>query len=169
MPRRPVRTSLGVVAVLASLAAALTGCTPTVSLKPAADATAVGCAEIIVRLPDAIDDDRLRNTDAQATAAWGDPASVLLRCGVESPGPTTDRCLSISGVDWIERQTGDDPDVYDYTTYGRDPATTVTVDTGAASSTNVLTDLSGVVSVVEQDRFCVGADDVQVPTPEPTP
>lgn len=154
---------------MSAIVAALTGCTPTVSLKPAADATNAGCAEIIVRLPDAIDNDQLRNTDAQATAAWGDPASVLLRCGVEVPGPTTDRCLSISGVDWIERQSDDDSDVYDYTTYGRDPATTVTVDTGAASSTNVLTDLSGVVSIIEPDGACVGADDVEVPTPEPTP
>jgi hypothetical protein len=156
-------------AAVPALALALAGCAGPVSIPAATFAADPGCAEVIVRVPDAIDDAQLRTTDSQGTAAWGDPASVLLVCGVTPPGPTTDACLSISGVDWIERQDADDPAVYEYTTYGRDPATSVTIDTGAASSTNVMTDLSGVVSIIPAGRACVGADDVELPTPIPTP
>lgn len=148
----------------------LSGCAATVSLAPAATYAAdPGCAEVSVRLPDELDGAPSRVTDAQGTAAWGEPASVLLRCGVEPPGPTTDRCISISGVDWVETQPGDDPDVFDYTTYGRVPATTVTIDTAAASSTNVLTDLSSVVAVLPAERGCVGANDIEIPESTPAP
>ena len=68
---------------------ALTGCAPTVTLEPAADAANPECAEVIVRLPDTVDNNDYRHTDAQGTGAWGDPAAVLLRCGVPVPGPTT--------------------------------------------------------------------------------
>ncbi|WXZ51180.1 DUF3515 family protein [Clavibacter tessellarius] len=45
----------------------------------------------------------MRETDAQGTGAWGDPQStVILRCGVATPGPTTDACISYDDVDWVE-------------------------------------------------------------------
>ena len=40
------------------------------------------------RLPETVDGLERRETNAQATGAWGNPASVLLRCGVPTPGPT---------------------------------------------------------------------------------
>ena len=70
----------------------LTGCTSTVSLEPAPDANDPACAEVTVRLPDDLAGQSRRWTDAQATGAWGEPAAVLLTCGVEPPGPTTLPC-----------------------------------------------------------------------------
>jgi hypothetical protein len=163
--RRSLRPALLPLLVLgAVLSAALTACTPTVSLSAAKDAANPACAEISVRLPETIDEQALRQTDAQATAAWGEPASVLLRCGVDSPGPTTDRCISISGVDWVE-DASNEP-IFRYTTYGRTPATEVIIDSEKASGTDALTDLSNVVAVLPSDGACVGAQDVELPEPD---
>ncbi|MCU1571820.1 MAG: hypothetical protein JWR33_2561 [Naasia sp.] len=157
LPRR-LAGSLGAAALLAS---ALAGCAPAVDLDPAEDAADVACASIVVRLPASLGDAARRDTDAQGTAAWGDPAAVLLHCGVPVPGPTTARCVSVNGVDWVEDAT--DAPVYTYTTYGRDPATSVTIDSAAASGYTVLTDLSEAVKAEPGTDACVGAEDVQAP------
>src|SRR5690554_7039815 len=54
---------------------ALTGCTPIVAMEAAGNATSVDCAEVSVRLPRTIDELPRRETNAQATAAWGEPAA----------------------------------------------------------------------------------------------
>lgn len=140
---------------------ALAGCAPTVSLDPAPDAANPECAEVIVRLVKpalTVDNKDYRHTDAQGTAAWGEPAAVLLRCGVPVPGPTTLPCVTVRGVDWI-RDDSDAP-VFVFTTYGRDPAVEVIVDSNAASGTNSLVDLANAVSVLPQHSACVDPDDV---------
>jgi hypothetical protein len=150
------------VALSGAAALALAGCTPTVSLEPAPAATDPDCAAIVVRLPDTVAGAQRRDTDAQGTAAWGTPASVLLHCGVPVPGPTTDRCISIDNVDWVE-DASKDP-VFTYTTYGRDPATQVTIDAGAISGSTALTDVSRAVGALPAQGACVGAEDVTPPS-----
>lgn len=119
----------------------LAGCTPTVSLNPAPEATSVGCAGVVVRLPDRVAGAARRTTDAQGTAAWGTPASVTLRCGVAVP-VTTD-CTTIDGVDWLTQYRSiDDRDWLVYTTYGRSPATQLLVDRDGVIADTVLTALS---------------------------
>src|SRR3954454_19115944 len=114
-PRR-LPAALGVAAAIVSLA----GCTSTVSLDPAPHANDPACAEVTVRLPGELGGQPRRWTDAQATGAWGDPAAVLLTCGVEQLGPTTLPCQSVGGVDWVI----DDADAprYRVTSFGREPA-----------------------------------------------
>lgn len=146
---------------LAPLAAAvllLAGCAPAVDLDPSADAANPDCAEIIVRLPDRLVDTERRPTDAQSTAAWGSPSTVLLRCGVPVPGPTTARCISIGDVDWVEDASADP--VFTYRTYGRDPATEVTIDTRLIQGAQALMEISAAVAALPADGGCVGADDV---------
>ncbi|WP_291040031.1 DUF3515 family protein [Herbiconiux sp.] len=154
---RRVRVS-GAVALVLTGAAALAGCAGTVALEPAAEATDPACAEVIVRLPDTVGDAPRRETDAQATGAWGDPAAVLLRCGVEPYGPTTLPCYNVNGVDWI-RDDADDP-TFVFTTYGRTPAVEVIVDSDAASGTSALVDLTTAVSAIPQQQICLDAEDV---------
>ncbi|KQQ00837.1 MULTISPECIES: DUF3515 domain-containing protein [unclassified Rathayibacter] len=137
----------------------LSGCAAAVPLEPAADATNEGCAEVSVRLPDVVAEQPERETDAQGTAAWGTPAAVILHCGVEPPGPTTDLCVSVNGVDWIIDETRADEDVYTLTTYGRDPAVEITVDQSRASGTSAVTDLANAVSYLPQDRECTDVSD----------
>ncbi|MEO6199783.1 MAG: DUF3515 family protein, partial [Cryobacterium sp.] len=105
-----------------------------------------------------------RETNAQGTGAWGDPSAVLLTCGVEVPGPTTLPCVSINGIDWIEDDS--QAPLYRYTTFGRDPATELVVDSEKVSGSTVLVDLAGAVANVPATSECVGANDVTLP---PTP
>ncbi|OAN43367.1 DUF3515 family protein [Microbacterium sp. H83] len=123
----PRTRRLTVVAGALAVVAVLAGCSTTIHLEPAADANDPACAEISVLLPDAVGDlDRVW-TDAQATGAWGEP-TVVLRCGVEPPAPSTEVCTTIGNVDWLvldqeeERQR--------LVTYGREPAIEVVIRRG---------------------------------------
>ncbi|RFA22388.1 DUF3515 family protein [Subtercola boreus] len=158
------------------LATLVSGCAPTVALDPAADATNPGCAEIMVRLPTTVADEPSRETNAQATAAWGSPAAVLLRCGVAEYGPTTLPCVRISGIDWVEDDS--QKPSYTYTTFGRSPATQVIVDSNAVSASTALIDLQTAVAAVPQTSVCTSPDEIlgtganssnTDPTSTPTP
>ena len=113
---------------------------------------------MMLALPDAIGDARLRKTNAQATAAWGDPSQVILRCGVNVPGPTTDRCVSVNNVDWVIKEG--DP-VWTLTTFGREPATEILMDPDKTSSATVLADLSAAALKIPATRKCVSQEDLQ--------
>jgi hypothetical protein len=159
----------GALAALIVLAlAGLTACTPIVTLDPAPDATNPDCAEVSVRLPKSVAGEPLRETNAQATAAWGNPASILLHCGVTVPGPSTLVCVTLRGVDWLYDPSG--APNYAFTTFGRDPATQVIVNGDKASGTNALVDLAPAIGSIPATRQCTNPDDVlEETTPSPTP
>ncbi|MEE2524063.1 DUF3515 domain-containing protein [Pseudarthrobacter sp. J64] len=137
---------------------ALTACSPVVDVTAAQDAANPACAPMMVALPDKLGDAGLRKTNSQATAAWGDPSQVILRCGVNVPGPTTDRCVTVNDVDWVIREG--DP-AWTLTTYGREPATEVLFDPNTISSATVLADLSAAAAKVPATRSCVGQEELQ--------
>jgi len=142
--------------------ALLAGCASAVPMTPAKDATNVSCADVIVHLPATVADQTSRETNAQATGAWGNPAAVLLRCGVTVPAPTTLPCLNINGIDWIEDDA--DAPTYRYTTYGRDPAIEIVIDSEVVSGSTALVDVANAVGYVPATGACVGAEDLQLPT-----
>lgn len=150
--RRRGATAVALALILGSVA----GCASAVPMRPAEDAVNPQCAEIIVRLPEVIDAHPQRETDAQATGAWGDPAVILLRCGVEVPGPSTDRCITIDGIDWLVNDT--DPNLGVFTTYGRDPAVQVVVD-HVTSDSNALNALSNAVGSAPATGACTNPED----------
>jgi hypothetical protein len=157
--------------VLAAAALALAGCAPTVSLDPGADANDPGCAEISVRLPDSVADKDQRETDAQATGAWGDPAAVLLRCGVPPIGPTTKPCVDVSGIDWVLMSDPAARQVV-YQTFGRTPATEVIIDhVSGASDAAVLPEFASAIATIPQTEKCLSTLDTSLtpPTATPTP
>jgi hypothetical protein len=165
----PQHSSTRLAALLTVAVALLTACSPVVSLAPAPDATNAGCADIIVRLPDSASGEPLRETNAQATAAWGNPASILLRCGVTVPGPSTLVCVTVRGVDWLYDPSG--APNYTFTTFGRDPATQVIVNGDRTSGTNALVDIAAAVGSVPATRQCTNPDDVLgevSPSPAPS-
>ncbi|SDH27200.1 DUF3515 domain-containing protein [Agrococcus jejuensis] len=150
---------------LAGLAAAtLTACASTVSLSAAPDATNPQCASVIVALPDVLAEGQVggplaeRPTDAQATAAWGDPTAVTLRCGVPVPDPSTATCLTISGVDWID-VTEEGSTAQTYVTYGRDPAVEVVLDPEVISGGTVLGELGSMVDRTDEVGACISPAD----------
>ncbi|WP_454119084.1 DUF3515 family protein [Microbacterium lacticum] len=125
--------------LVVAAAATLTGCSGTVSMTPAKGANDPACAAVTVRLPDAVDGQQRRWTDAQATGAWADGdgrTTVLLTCGLEPPAPSTLPCETAGGVDWLI----DDAEApnYRFTTYGRTPALEVYLDYDEVSARTVL-------------------------------
>lgn len=142
-----------VAAPLVLVAALLTGCAATVSLPAAEEANDPACADVTVRLPDSVDGEPRRWTDAQGTGAWGDPATVIITCGVPQLGPTTLPCTPVNGVDWVI----DDSDAprYRVRTFDRSPAVEVYLDNDVVSSAQVLDRLSQIVAVLpENGRGC---------------
>lgn len=135
------------------LSLGLAGCSSTVSLQPSPAANDPACADVIVRLPDAVDGQERRWTDAQATAAWGSPATVFLTCGLDAIGPTTLPCQPANGVYWVIDDT--DAPRYRLTTFGRTPAVELYLDNEKVSSAQVLETLSQAVSVLPKNgRVC---------------
>lgn len=148
-------------AALAAVAGiALTGCTSVVAgIEVAPDATNPECAQAMVAMPEEIAGHERRRTDSQSTAAWGDPAVAVFRCGVEVPGPTTDECVGANGVDWVVREEGSN---WRITTYGRDPAMEVLFDGERVSSSSVMVDVGNAAARIEADGGCTDPADAQV-------
>lgn len=122
-------------------------------MDAAPDANDPACADVIVRLPQTLDGAARRDTNAQATGAWGNPASVLLYCGIEPSGPTTDTCVNVKGVDWILDDSR--APLFRFEAYGRSPGLEVIVNAEEqVSGTNVLAELTPSVSLLPQERHC---------------
>ena len=145
---------LGLSAITILLAAGLSGCTSTVSLEPAADANAVACADVMVRLPDTAGQLVRRDTNAQSTAAWGNPTSVIFRCGLPEVTASTFACVTTSGVDWLVDES--QKPKYRFITFARKPAIEVIVDSEIATGVSVLDDLASAVQAIESTKNCVG-------------
>lgn len=172
MPGTPRQLALRAGAAVTLLL--LAGCARPAELVPAPSAADPECARIVMATPDELGGLERRPTTAQAATAWGDPA-VTVRCGVEPPGPTTDRCLNVeagdgTSVDWIalggddDALAGQDRGGWAFVTYGREPAVEVVVPAEQAAGgqpTAFLVDLAGAVSIAPADRHCVGATDVR--------
>ncbi|SJN08320.1 conserved hypothetical lipoprotein [Leucobacter sp. 7(1)] len=156
MSRRPVRTVVAAIAV-AGIAATLTGCAGQVPMTSADDSNNPACADVIVRLPDTVAEQKKRSTNAQGTGAWGEQAAVQLVCGVEPTGPTTDDCVNVNGVDWVIDRSN--APIYRFEAYGRSPGLAVFVDSEQVSGTEVTVDLGAVVKQLPQTRQCTSLSD----------
>ena len=130
----------------------LTGCAPIVPLEPAEQANNAECAEIIVRLPDELAGLPERRVNAQSTAAWGEPAAVILRCGLEPVEVSPLVCVTASDIDWLL----DDSKApsYRFITFARSPATEVIVDSNVVAGVTVLDELAGSIGVLEASKRC---------------
>ncbi len=130
----------------------LSGCTPLVSLEAAEDANDPACAEISVRVPDQIGPHDRKYTNAQATAAWGDPTAIIYRCGLPTTEVSSLPCVTAGGVDWLI----DDSKApsFRFITYGRTPATEVIVDAENASGITTLEELAPAVGSIPANKFC---------------
>lgn len=158
------------VAVVLLGMALLSGCSTTVHLEPADDANNPLCAEVSVGLQNAgsVAEKERRWTDAQATAAWGDPgedSAVILRCGVAVPAPTSElQCVTLEGIDWLVDAS--ETPFLRLTTYGRDPAVQLFINTGAVSSNDVIgaRSLIGAITAVPADGKCTAPDELDEET-----
>ncbi|MEY4477628.1 MAG: hypothetical protein RJA31_1132 [Actinomycetota bacterium] len=134
------------------------GCTAAVPLDPAEGANEPACAEVMVRLPDSVGGQARRSTNAQSTAAWGDPASVILRCGLPETGPSELPCFTVNGIDWLRDDT--DAPVYRFITFGRNPATELVVDSDKASGVDAVDAVGTAVGAIPASSKCLSSEDV---------
>lgn len=167
----------------AVLLGGLAGCASTVSVAQAPYGQEPACARVVLTLPDELGGLPRLATSSQASTAWGTvEAPVVLRCGVEPPGPTTDRCVTVEtpggpSVDWLAVPADDDAGAdagttdgtagpgradgatdWTFTTYGREPAIEVVVPAEVVSdrSTSFLDQLGPAVDLLEPERTCLG-------------
>lgn len=149
------------------VAAVLAGCATTVSVAEAPHGDDPACARVVLALPPELGELPQLSTSSQASTAWGTAtAPVVLRCGVEPPGPTTNRCVTVEtpggpSVDWLAvpgEEGADGAADWTFTTYGRDPAIEVTVPAEIVSvrSTSFLDQLGPAVDLLAPERTCLG-------------
>lgn len=160
---RPRRPAAVVAAAALVLAASLAGCSVRVPVATAPSAGDPACAAVVLALPEELGAMARVRTTSQASAAWGDPDHpVVLRCGVEPPGPTTDQCVTAddgrAAVDWLAvPQDVEAGTRWTFTTYGREPAVEVVVpaEVAAGQSTSFLTELGPAIDRVPATRHCL--------------
>ena len=119
------------------------------------------CALVLQAAPEELGGLDRRTTTSQASRAWGEEDPVVLRCGVQPPGPTTDRCVRVTGsqgevVDWVVREMDG---TWTFVTYGRRPTVEVTVPARAvadpAGGAAPLAELADAVSRTVRERACL--------------
>jgi hypothetical protein len=130
----------------------LAGCAPVVPLESAEQANNPECAEIMVRLPDELAGLSERRVNAQSTAAWGEPAAVILRCGLEPVEISPLLCVSASDIDWLVDESK--APSYRFISYARSPATEVIVDSNVVAGVTVLEELAASIGVLEATKRC---------------
>jgi hypothetical protein len=130
----------------------LTGCAPIVALEPAEDANNAECAEIIVRLPDELAGEQIRRVNAQSTGAWGEPVSIILRCGLEPVEVSALPCVTAGDIDWLV----DDANApsFRFISYARFPATEVIIDSTKLAGVTVLEQLSSTIGILPATKRC---------------
>lgn len=165
--RKP-RAARALPALLATglAAAALASCgAVTVPAGPYADDRA--CADLVLGVPSTLLGQDRRETTSQGSVAWGSGEStVVMRCGVEPPPPTTERCTRLedtsgSQVDWIVSED-EASGIVRFTTYGRSPAVDLTVPRALAPDqpSAAALDLGPLVAQIEATEHCLGAEDL---------
>lgn len=148
LPRRAKHVILATALVALSTSA----CAPSVDIASAEDSNNPACAPTMVALPDTLAEAQRRTTTTQATAAWGEPSLVVLRCGVAPLGPTTDPCTTLGGVDWVAKDKGE---YWTFTSFGRTPAVEVTFNPNKIQSSNVIAQLSSAAAKLPKNgRSC---------------
>lgn len=105
-----------------------------------------------MRYPDQIGDLASRYTNAQATAAWGEPAAIIARCGLEPVEISSLPCVTADDIDWLvdESQAPN----YRFISFARNPAVEVIVDSENASGVSALEALGLAVSKIPATKRC---------------
>lgn len=138
----------------------------TVQVPAGPDAANPTCANVVLGAPPEVLGMERTETSSQGTVAWGSGEStIVMRCGVTPPGPTTDMCTTLANadgveVDWIVREI--EGGTFLYTTYGREPAIDVSVPKSAAPDqpSGAALDLTQVVTRnIEATTRCIGPGD----------
>ncbi|MER6219508.1 DUF3515 family protein [Streptomyces sp900105755] len=113
------------------------------------------CARLADRYPDRLGGAARDRVTFEGLAVWGH-GTVELRCGVNPPGPTTDACVSVDGVDWVWREAAG-TGRRELVTYGRSPAVEVSAAVSVAGLDAVLVDVSHLVAPIRSGAKCLAS------------
>lgn len=125
---------------------------PTISLEQAEDANNPACADVGVRLPDKVANFAKRETNAQSTAAWGNPSAVIYRCGLPEVKASDLVCVTSSDIDWLIDDSK--RPAYRFITFGRSPAVEVIVDTKQISGVTAVDQLATAIAKIPATNHC---------------
>ncbi|WP_462417843.1 DUF3515 family protein [Kytococcus sp. Marseille-QA3725] len=153
--RRPAHRRLRATVVLLVAGSALAGCSRgEVDVTPAPLADEAACREAAGKFPESVAgavEQPVPEDAADSAAAWGNPA-IVARCGAADPGPTTDRCLTVRGVDWVVQDLDDGIALV---TYGRTPALEVLVPSRYPQSADLVASFADAAKSLEDNgRSC---------------
>jgi hypothetical protein len=172
----PLSRRLPGAAAVVGLTLLVSSCAGAVTVTPAPDAANPECAPAMVAMPGTLAGLDQRETTAQATAAWGDPSAVIVKCGVTVERPVVDPCVNVNGVDWVITRQDEDDDqqetssgeaseevsrasgTWTATTFGRSPALQATFDADRVSSSSLLVDLESAAQRIPQAQQCLSVD-----------
>ena len=135
------------------LVGVMAACSSSIEVVAPAEAGSRACRSAAAHWPKTVGGQPLRPTSSSSDAvrAWGDPA-IIARCGLAPIGPTTDQCLSVSGVDWVAHQLTDG---VRFTTYGRSPAIEILVPSAYQPEPLLLPAFGAAASAIQQgERRC---------------
>lgn len=152
--RNIVGTGVSVVSLLA-----VGGCSvPPIEATPPAHAKSAECEQAVKKWPKQVSglNPYPVTTPSNAVRAWGKrpELAIIARCGVPSPKPTTDACIDVDGVDWVQTPLGKDG--YKYVTYGRTPGVEVLVPAklGGAPATYLPAFKAAAQTIPQSERRC---------------
>lgn len=132
--------------VIAAVCVLLAGCAQALVVEPAPYAADPDCARVMLAMPEVVGGLDVRGTTSQATAAYGAEFPLVVRCGVEPPGPTTEQCVSVEvpdgTQDWLVVDEGAQ---WRATSFGRSPAVEVLIPSERADEAvaDLLAEVSG--------------------------
>jgi hypothetical protein len=69
--------------------------------------------------------------------------------------------VTINGIDWIEDDS--EAPLYRFTSYGREPATEIVIDSDRVAGSTALVDLSLAMEYIPATNACTGAEDLELP------
>lgn len=128
MPTHARASRLRALTVAVTAAAGVAACTAPLTVEPAPYAGDPRCARIMLGIPEEVGGLALRATSSQATAAYGETNEIVVRCGVEPPGPSEDRCVAVdvgaTAQDWL---ISEEAEVWRAVSFGRTPAVEVII------------------------------------------
>ncbi|CAM5519683.1 DUF3515 family protein [Streptomyces fumanus] len=154
------RVSLSLAALVltaAATAAFLVARDPGYDIRPGAEAGDSQCRRITGSAPGELAGQPRHGTGSPGVVVWGD-RDIVLRCGIPGPGPTTDPCFAVDGVDWVIDSARSDRTQKVIISYGRAPATEVTFAHPMDTLDAALIDLSALIAPIEQTQRCVASD-----------
>lgn len=130
---------------------------PHYNVRPGAQSGNAHCGRIAENAPAKLAGHTQHATKLAGVALWGD-SNIVLRCGVTDIGPLSDPCFSADGVDWVIDTSRSTDTQKVIITYGRTPATEVTVTHSPKAPDEILVELSSLIAPITQTSECIRSE-----------